>query len=283
MTVATLLRTARGDVEVATMGSGPALLFAHGMPGTWQQALSLAGDLAGSHTVVLVSRPGYGRTPLTSGRTAAEQADLYAALLDALGIDDVTVAGISGGGPSALAFAQRHPDRTRHLALLCALASHLIRVPRYAAIGVRVPIAFRVGAAVELRRDRRSLRDPAAFDRLIRSMLTPAEAARFDDDPRLRADYEAFFRSRVDAPSWHVGMRNDVGQLVANRAPAPVDRITAPATIVHGDCDPVVPLVHAEYHASVLPASSLHVIAGAGHGVPISQRDRTVEILQTAA
>ena len=99
------MRTARGPVQVASHGSGPALLVAHGMPGDWRQARLLAEDLAQDYRVLLVTRPGYGRTPLRSGRTPAAQADLYAALLDALGLDRAVVLGISGGGPSAYAFA----------------------------------------------------------------------------------------------------------------------------------------------------------------------------------
>ena len=37
--------------------------------------------------VITPSRPGYGRTPLSSGKTSAEAADLLAALLDELKID----------------------------------------------------------------------------------------------------------------------------------------------------------------------------------------------------
>ena len=36
---------------------------------------------------------------------------MMAALLDALSIDKVVVMGVSGGGPTTLNFALRHPDR----------------------------------------------------------------------------------------------------------------------------------------------------------------------------
>ena len=38
--------------------------------------------------MIAPSRPGYGRTPLSSGKTHEEAADLMAALLDELKIDD---------------------------------------------------------------------------------------------------------------------------------------------------------------------------------------------------
>jgi pimeloyl-ACP methyl ester carboxylesterase len=50
--------------------------------------------------------------------TPAHQADALAALLDALGIDQVDVIGESAGATSALQLAMRHPKRVKHLALL---------------------------------------------------------------------------------------------------------------------------------------------------------------------
>jgi hypothetical protein len=48
------------------------------------------------------SRPGYLNTPLASGRGLAEQADLFAALLDALAIERVSVVTVSAGGTPGL-------------------------------------------------------------------------------------------------------------------------------------------------------------------------------------
>ena len=50
--------------------------------------------------VIVPSRPGYLRTPLTSGRTPGEQATLIAALLDTLGIERGALYAYSQGGAS---------------------------------------------------------------------------------------------------------------------------------------------------------------------------------------
>jgi pimeloyl-ACP methyl ester carboxylesterase len=50
--------------------------------------------------------------------TPAAQADAFAALLDALEIDQIDVIGISAGATSALQLALRHPERVKHLAVL---------------------------------------------------------------------------------------------------------------------------------------------------------------------
>ena len=113
--------TARGPIEYAIAGQGVPILRIHGSPGGYDHSIIGAQarpqDIAGFQ-VIAVSRPGYLRTPLSSGATPAEQADLYAALLDEMGIERVFVHGISGGGPSALHFAAKYPQRTIGLVLV---------------------------------------------------------------------------------------------------------------------------------------------------------------------
>src|SRR6185295_5118190 len=72
---------------------------------------------AGVRTIA-VSRPGYLRTPLSSGATFEQQADLFVALLDELKIKRVVVLASSGGGYSGFQFAMRHPDRCIALVML---------------------------------------------------------------------------------------------------------------------------------------------------------------------
>ena len=115
-----VIPTAAGVVEYADLGSGPTILVIHGTPGGYDQVTfmqSAANMAPRGYRVIAPSRPGYLRTPSASGRTPAEQARLYAALLDRLGIDKVVVLGVSGGGPSALQFAILHPERCRALIL----------------------------------------------------------------------------------------------------------------------------------------------------------------------
>ena len=48
--------------------------------------------------------------------------DVFAALLDTLGIDKVVVYGMSGGGPAAYTFAAKYPDRTKACLTECAVS-----------------------------------------------------------------------------------------------------------------------------------------------------------------
>ena len=68
--------------------------------------------------VIAPSRFGYLGSSMPPNATPAAQADAFAALLDALGIDRIDVIGESAGATSALQLALRHPERVKHLAVL---------------------------------------------------------------------------------------------------------------------------------------------------------------------
>lgn len=70
------------------------------------------------YTVLAPSRPGYGRTPLSTGTSVSGLADVTRALCENLGIRQVAaVAGISAGGPTAVTMAARHPGLVQRLIL----------------------------------------------------------------------------------------------------------------------------------------------------------------------
>ena len=77
--------------------------------------------------VIAPSRCGYGRTPIDNGRTFADEAATYAALLDTLGVDKVVVHMYSGGGPSGYHFAAKYPERTIALLPLATLSGSFDR------------------------------------------------------------------------------------------------------------------------------------------------------------
>ena len=112
-----VIQTARGPIEYATLGQGSPVLIVHGTPGGYDQIYEMlaltqpASDAPGTRAII-PSRPGYLRTPLYVGKTPEQQADAFAALLDALHIHQkVGVIGGSGGGPSAIRFVLQYPDR----------------------------------------------------------------------------------------------------------------------------------------------------------------------------
>jgi pimeloyl-ACP methyl ester carboxylesterase len=254
--------TGRGAVEYAEYGEGPAVLALHGAMGGWDQSLLLARTIAGSgHRFVGLSRPGYLGTPLTAGPSPEEQADLFADVLDALGIRDATVMAVSGGGPSAIHFALRHPGRCRGLVLVATCSGK---------VETRLPLAFQV-----LRLAARWPWLAAAMGRKA-SGSDPAEAARRSiPDPILRertlADPGAgpLFRELLATTSDRMALRlpgtlNDVA--VTRAREYPLERIAVPVLVVHGTEDRTVPFArHGEVLAARIPGAELVALAGGDH------------------
>ena len=120
--ISRLIETASGPIEYGEAGHGPAVLISHGAGGGFDQGLELGQPLAeGGFRVIAPSRFGYLRSPPTLRPSAAAQADAYAQLLDAPGITSAAILGVSAGGPAAIAFAIRHPQKCTALILLVPL------------------------------------------------------------------------------------------------------------------------------------------------------------------
>ena len=281
---AQMVATAAGPIEVALCGEGPAVVLVHGTPGSWRQAAALAVDLADRHTVVLPSRPGYGTTPVSAGRTAREQAGAYAALLDALGIESTGVVGISGGGPSAAQFAQHFPDRTAALVLCCALAPHLMTPPIAMRIALGVPGLAEMGSRVQRWQQRRGLADAAATDRRMHGELTPEERDQLEADPGLRDALIGFYLAHLDAPIPSRGLRNDLRSMgFAPKGSVPdLGALTAPTLVLHGDADGVVPVGHGRFYASAISDARLEVLRGAGHAFLLTFRSASLDHVRVA-
>jgi pimeloyl-ACP methyl ester carboxylesterase len=113
-----VIATALGDVEYAERGSGEPLLVVHGIFHGCDGGLLSSSDLPHDRRVIAPSRFGYLGSPLPPEATPARQADVFAALLDELGVGRIDVVGISAGTTSALQLALRHPDRVKHLVVI---------------------------------------------------------------------------------------------------------------------------------------------------------------------
>lgn len=116
-----IVRTALGEVELATAGDegGTPVLILHGTPGGYDQGLAIGAALAKAGNFILApSRPGYLRTPISSGFLLAEQADAMAALLDVFQIPDAAVVGLGAGAVVAAEMAVRHPGRVKGVVLI---------------------------------------------------------------------------------------------------------------------------------------------------------------------
>ena len=113
-----VVSTQWGAVEYAERGSGAPVLVVHGIYQNCVSGLFSVRDLFADRRVIAPSRFGYLGSSMPPNPTPAAQADAFTALLDALGIGQIDVVGLSAGTPSALQLALRHPEKVKHLAVL---------------------------------------------------------------------------------------------------------------------------------------------------------------------
>lgn len=243
-----LVQTARGPIEFIRVGdtSGVPVLWLHGTPGGYDQisrSMLAGAEMRDGIASIVVSRPGYLRTPLESGVTPVEQAHLFAELLDSLHVPRVVVVGVSGGGPAALQFARLFPRRTRALVLAFAFTKRL--APDPVRQRQRFADALGLGDWFNWRFSRRLERLPG---------LDPTDTA-------LVRRARTLLASTVPRAARLAGNENDAVQF--DRPDGwPIDGITAPTLILAGTEDTTVPIAHAGYAKAMIPASRVVMIEG---------------------
>jgi pimeloyl-ACP methyl ester carboxylesterase/DNA-binding CsgD family transcriptional regulator len=140
------------------------------------------------------------------------------AVTAAAGLDRFALLGMSGGGPVAISYAARHPERVTRLLLYgAATAGNLPRTPEQAAEQDAYEALIRVGWAREEPRFRRvftSMFIPDATDEQMRwlddlqRMSTSTENAITSRQGRMRADVRHLL-PKVKAPTLSLQARND--------------------------------------------------------------------------
>jgi pimeloyl-ACP methyl ester carboxylesterase len=256
-----LIETSHGQVETAVWGEGPALLALHGAMGGYDQGIVLAQTVTYPRFhYIAVSRPGYLGTALRAGRTPQEQADLCADVLDALRIEKTAVVAISGGGPIALQFALRHPDRCRALVMISA-CSHRLDVPLPLQWHMMKLMARIPGVTTAMRR--KIEQDPEGTAK--RSIPDDAVRRRTVRDPEVGPLFLSLRTSTFDRMAHRIaGTENDIRQTRSEMS-WPLETISVPTLVVHGKSDSVVPFEQAQRLASRVPDAELMAIEGGEH------------------
>lgn len=227
-------------LEFACEGSGPAVLLLHGTPGGYDAGLVAAKWLGlTEHRVYAVSRPGYLGSALLDA-SLDQQALRLGRALRQLVQDRVAVVAFSGGGPLALAFAERCPEQVRGLALLSAQIRRKRTWPWRVVPDAWWAAGVRASAAADVLPRQWIVRVLPEFARDMLGSTLP-----------LRPRLEGFVFDEVE---------------FRNLADPDTDRLTCPCLIVHGTRDPIVPHADAAWLASRVRDARMVSIAGAGHG-----------------
>lgn len=237
-----------GRIAFAVVGSGPAIV----LPSWWVshvvedwQSVPLrrfVEGLAGGRMVVRYDRVGTGmsdrqRPPQTF--TPEYEAATLCAVLEELGLERVTLLGISCGGCTAVSFAARWPERVNRLVLYGSYADGHALGP---------PEARR--SMVDLVRSHWGL-----GSRLLADMFGPSWS------PEDRAAFTAAQRSCADAQVaarlleliYETDVRDDLPM------------VRAPALVVHREHDRAMRLRGAREVAALLPGAELVTLPGDAH------------------
>jgi pimeloyl-ACP methyl ester carboxylesterase len=217
--------------------------------------------------VVTFDRPGYGRSSPNPNRTVHAVADDALAVADELGWDRFAVAGVSGGGPHALAVAHRAPERSRAVGVIVGAApSELVDEADLIAIN-------REGRRRALQEGRASLEaflaepaahiaaDPgAALDEAMAD--GPEEDLEILERPEVRAVIvESLREGFAHGPQ---GWFDDSWAIVTPWG-FELGDISVPVHMWCGELDRNVPLRSSERMAASLVAETFEIIPAVGH------------------
>ena len=268
-----VIQTTAGPMEYRLSGSGEdVMLFLHGAPGGYDQFQSSPELEAAPYRVLAVSRPGYLRTPLETGRTPEEQATACVALLDALNLEKVIVMAASGGGPSGIAFAAMYPERTLGLITMAA-------VSQSRAFDEQAAKAQGAGLLASDFVNWLALGVLSKKDERLVGMLVKGtdNQARILQDPKSMSLFRGTVLSTQPPSLRKSGFANDNEQFTALNLPA--ESIRVPTLIVHGTEDANVPFVFSERLAEQIPNAQMVAIDGADHYVRFSHKERFDEVV----
>jgi len=238
---------------------GLAIVLIHGASGNLEDMrLALGDELAKTHRVILVDRPGHGWSERADGSEAsspARQAALIAGALDQLGVRRAVLVSHSWAGALATAYTLAFPDRVAGLVLISPVThpwpgglAWYYNVATTPIIGplFAYTLALPVGSLV-IEATSRGVFAPGTM---------PAHYVR-------RAAIDLVLR-----PKTFLANARDVKSLKAFVA-AQVPRygtITAPTVIITGDDDTTVsPQIHARALTETLPNARLVMLSGVGH------------------
>jgi pimeloyl-ACP methyl ester carboxylesterase len=246
-----VVRGVRSPVTLAgDGGSGEAVVFVHGNPGSaldWEFAMPSVAEFA---RVIAPDMPGFGAAdrPRELPYTVDGYAAHLAGILDELGVTRAHLVLHDFGGPWGLQWAVGHPDEFASVTLIDCGVFPDYRWHKFAKIW-RTPIVGEIFQAIGTRSGTR-----AFLNR---------------DNPKpLPREFTDRMYDSIDAGTKRAVLKLYRSSDPAKTAPATIAALRPlerPALVIWGDGDSYLPLALAERQREAFPGAEIVTINGAGH------------------
>ncbi len=230
--------------------------------------LSQKFDSAGPADIVkMMTEMAQGKKPSVA-YTLEDMANDAAGLLDALRIDKAHIVGASLGGAIGQLVAANHPRKTLSLtSIMSSTGNNALPLAKPEAMAVLLnrPPAGDVEATIEFG---------------VKAYKTIGSPGYPTDEKEIRRRVtEDFKRSNYPAGF----SRQMAAALVNGDRRAALKRIKAPAVVIHGADDPLVPIEGGRDTAANIAGAELIEIPGMGHDLPATLYSRIVDAIESVA
>jgi len=269
-----VIETDCGSIEYARIGEGYPVLVVHGDMGGFDQGLMLSNQFINSgFQVISISRFGYLRTPMPTDANLNLQADAYACLLDALGIQQTAVFAFSAGATSSIRFAARHPERVSALILHCPAAPGNVKVssPPRAIFDTLMRSDFVYWALITYFKPYSIVGVPKGF------VLTP----------EFEAEVEGILAKtfplseRMDGFIFDTYLSDsEFYESISETSPYPLGEIKTPVLLINAADDPYAVPENVRGLAEKFPNARLYVVTDGGHPLLGHTQEVKAEITQ---
>jgi len=243
-------------MNVVDIGSGPPVIFIHGLSGCWQNWLEQIPLFARDHRVIGVDLPGFGHSVMpVEPISISGYADAIDELMEKLDIDAARIVGNSMGGFIGAEMAIGHPARIERLVLVAAagLSIESIRTERNKGLRHRAEnIIFFSLAHVVSRSHQVALRPRLRAALLMTVAAHPA---------RLPGPLAAQQVLGSGKPGFSDALEAMCRYPLRDR----LEKIACPTLILWGDKDILVPVKDASVFEELIPDSRKIIYTDTGH------------------
>lgn len=258
-------------INLIDLGEGPAIVFVHGLSGSWPNWLEQMPLFAKDHRVIAMDLPGFGHSPMPNEPiTISAYARILDGLLETLGVDAATVVGNSMGGFVSTELAIAYPQRVERLVLISAAGVSTYRNRQAERLE---PYLRRLAPMVAVYTGWTAARSDWVARRPGLRNLTLGLVTRHPS--RLPAALAAEQLRGAGKPGFMQALRANIDYPIKERLP----EIACPTLIVWGDEDKVIPVGDASVFEELIPRSRKVIFEGTGHLAMIERPEAFNELL----